>query len=415
MTPTKNMIHSCSTLKPPKGVRYHGRVFDFAPYQKEWFQHVIDHNQTVIIAFRKARKTFTLSAIAAFFMMRFPGYLVNYLPSGCADQNTEFLRYIRAMIPASMRGEIFSRTEMNLKSGSRVLSLRPTIGGVESKRCNMLIVDEAQLLDDELWDQAYPQLTEYDNGNGMVIPVKKIFAGTSRYPSFLNDIFDRDGGIMVDVYQGYDEGTITKGEMDEAKVSLSREGWQEFYECKWVKKDGYVFEPPILPSPLERPFPFKNNIGIDCNLYPGLVWVKVESVNGKLVATEEGVIKYAKNASLLKGDKITIESNGANMGFVPHVREHATVPVIPNNWGAGNKSIQIERMKLLQDDDRLAILDTCENLIEALDNLKFTVNGTIDKKRSGEKIHYFDAWVHGVIGLSKESTLDIQLRYYGVT
>jgi hypothetical protein len=334
--------------------------------------------------------------------------LISLVPGGKQDQGAEFVRYFKRAVPRSARSPVsFSKTHMELRNGSRLRVLAPTENGVLGPRADVIVFEEAELLDREIHDAALPQAGK--------AATALIYIGTSKFPSVLNDVFEAvepARRMLTRWEEVVDAGIVDEGAMAALRERMSVEAWREFYECEWVLRGEFAFGNVVvgrgLPETAAGCF-----VGVDCNMNPGVVWVRVVGFRDgglpKLRAVAEGVVSHARPEAVLdnidRHDGVVVESNGFNAGFsidIVKAGHAAQRRVTEHSWGGPDaKEGNVELAKQWHEQGRLEVDDVaCPHLFKALREVRFNIDGRVDKAKSGPEQHYFDAWLHALWGWS---------------
>ena len=338
---------------------------------------------------------------------------ITLVPGGKQEQGSEFATYFRMAVPMKKRGEHWSATRMNLKNGSRLLVAAPTEGGVESSRADVMVFEEAQLLDQDIHGMALPQA----GGARTVL----IYIGTSKFPSVLNDVYEGLGNKHRDcarLMTKWDEvvkaGILTLNNLMEIKEKLTDEQWREFYECEWVLKEGHPFHVDFIKEMPTNGRLIKRVMGIDNNLERH-AWVKIHFIQFDsflgFIAVGKGVLKTLSEVANHKDvDVIVVEDEGKTGSSPALAKQFATVPVVGHDWMAGNKDANVDRViKLHEMGCKMATTD--KYLEDIINKQERDMNGKLIKIENDSD--YIDAWLHGMWEASKKDThsVDVPVDY----
>lgn len=367
-----------------------------AKYQLKWLNQVCDKKSRVvaIAAARGSAKTWTVALAIVFLCHKYRKMQVTIVPGGIENQASPMMGYIREMAPHLI--ELDSAKRIGFKNGSIVQSQAPSLGGVQSSRARLMVIEEAHMLKREIFVKAFPQLSKSG--------IKIVFIGILEDPSIMCDLMDAKDlpykveRSIVAYKEAVAEGVLSQEAIDialgPAPLGMTREEFASNYEMVRVPKGDYVFQLKEMGE-LPHGLPMRKVWGIDCNMKPGHCAVQTfyyEKPMPMLVAVNEVCEKEIEKMASLDGE-VVIESNGANMGFADHYKKLRPDAML-DDWGGNNKAHALRIMKMMQERGYLYRLKgTCPMLQKGVENTEFDNDGKIVKVKD-DWLHYVEGWLH---------------------
>jgi len=340
---------------------------------------------------RFSSKTFT-TALALFWrMVGEPGLSITCVPGGKFEQGRVAMGYMKAFCRffPRIRRRPWTSTTITLSNRSSFSILFPTENGVQGKRANVVWIDEAQLIDKEIFDlvifQAGAEKTQV------------ILTGTAEYPSVLHDAWEAtsEENRMMTRWEEVVEAGITSREVVEAmREQVAPDAWRAMMECEWVKKGDRVFNPRIekfdqVANPTGKWW------GWDFNPAAGHWGVAVvKDVDGVAWVVEERVARdFREVGRISAGGVCVLEDGGTNSGYCD-----AVVSLFPTlNWRreratAESRGKMVATALKMMGDNKVVVNESCVELVKNLPSIRFDDRGMPDKK-SVKNPHVVDAFL----------------------
>jgi len=382
-----------------------------APYQEAWMRLVWDWDvkKCILVGSRFSAKTFT-TALALFRLMTItPGLRVTCLPGGKLEQAKVAMRYMRAFCRfyPRIKGTPWTATKITLINGSSFSIAAPTEKGVQSERANVIWVDEAQLVEREIYELVIFQMGARN--------AKIVLTGTAAFPSVLFDEYNKlpqEACMMVPYRLPMEAGVVALSTVEEIRKTVAGDTWRAMMECEWVRKSDRVFNPIFDRTP---EFVEMGVLAWDFNPVAGHWGVIACPAGGKIHVVKEFVARTIEEVVAISNtarvEAVVLEDGGTNAGYCDAIVGKAR-NAVRDKWDAVEKGKQVARVIRGMEEGRVVIdAESCRELARDVTLIPFNMDGMPDKReaeRLGLNMHVVDAMIHAVSFLLKreESVLE---------
>ncbi|MHC1597239.1 MAG: phage terminase large subunit [Methermicoccaceae archaeon] len=357
------------------------------PYQHAFLEDTSQH--IIIKAGRQTGKS-TAAAIRALHTALLPNKSV-LIVSPSLRQSTEIFRKIQAYATkAKLAPRRATQTELELENGSRIVSLPASEHTIRGYTANLLIVDEAAFVPDELFDAIIPSLAAT---NGSLILLSTPFGKDSFfYRAWLDPSFSHHEFSAKECPHYSQDFLKTERER------MSDLAFRQEYMAEFVEDTQCVFPHSLVMSSIAEPTRDEGNMFCGVDLAKHVDWTVfciVKEVRGTLYTEhveahqKEPYPLVAQKLKVLHEQyqfkKVVVDATGVGEAVLDTLRWDASLPLEPFVFTQHTKVNLIENLKVALEKGELKLIQH-RNLLSELTAFSYEV-GQSTIKYGTQKSH----------------------------
>ena len=195
---------------------------------------------------RKFGKSMTIAFKAAHFAYSRPNTTV-LVVAAAARQSEELLATIGRILRRYVSGCSYSRVRIDLPNGSRILALPNQPDTIRGYSPELVVVDEAAYVDDDLWEAVFPMLNAAEGGGWLWL------LSTPAQPAgFFHRIWTDTSANWTRVkVAAPDCARIPARMIEEARRSMPAAEFAREYLCEFAQPATAAFEEPLVQACLD--------------------------------------------------------------------------------------------------------------------------------------------------------------------
>ncbi|MFX1371346.1 MAG: hypothetical protein ACFFCE_05755 [Promethearchaeota archaeon] len=233
-------------------VNYKKITKKLVPKQKEILQSFLQPGMTMVFGCRKTGKTY-LDALGIILLGTRRKLRVHILSSKkeTASYVISSIREIDLEYKLDLLGKQDAKTHTTLKNGTTVMAHSNTIADTGTYEADIVIIDEAQEVEPEVWSKIFPMLA---TGREMHIWITGTAKAGSRFHTFW---FDKDLQCSKFTLRKEDAIWVSEDTWKQIKAGMTERMWRQEVLMEWVEEEGAYFK----AKKIEEAFVDYNEIG----------------------------------------------------------------------------------------------------------------------------------------------------------
>ena len=225
--------------------------FDPDPRQEELLR--CEAKQVILLCSRQWGKS-TIAAIVAVYRAYTQANSLVIVASPTERQSAEFLRKVRGFVTrlgCAARTDGHNRTSVQLRNGSRIVGLPGKEANIRGFTADLLIIDEAARVTDELYKSLRPTVTVKNGGVWLLsTPWGK--------QGFFHENWEFGGNAWARFKVPATEcARIARDRLELERAQMGDSWFRQEYMCEFMAKEGQMFDSDLVRAALDEEEPWK--------------------------------------------------------------------------------------------------------------------------------------------------------------